>query len=101
MNSFLVKELSDHSESILDRLNIEMSYIVKSIINQLLETAVKRMESENRTTEADIRQAKSALSTFIREMNSLREVRAGQKDLLRYQSLYEARTHLCPLWPVC
>ncbi|SNZ01728.1 hypothetical protein [Flagellimonas pacifica] len=101
MNEQILRELRNHSNSVFNRLNIELSEVLKRNFNELLEDSVNRMERERRTSSSDIETAKSAYTTFINQMYSHREKRIGQKDIVRYQSLTESKSSLCPLWPIC
>lgn len=101
MNERLLKALSDHSNNLMDSLNIELSDVTKSDFQKLIQDSVNRMVKENRVSETDLNKAKEAFSTFINRMYPLRESRISQKGIVRYQALNEAKSSICPLWPIC
>lgn len=101
MNERILNQLKNHSNRTFDSLNIELSEVLSRDYQQLLETAVERMEQEYRTSSADINEAQQAFTTFIQKMYLHREERRGQKDLVRLQALNESRSSICPLWPIC
>jgi len=101
MNEQILKELKDYSQNVLNNLNIELSDVLNTDFQKILENAVNRMENENKTSTSDINQAKEAFSTFINKMYTFRESRTGQKDLVRFQALNESKSSICPLWPIC
>jgi hypothetical protein len=101
MNEQILRELRNHSNSVFNSLNLELSEVLQSSFNEQLEASVNRMERERRTSTSDIETAKRAYTTFINQMYPYREKRSGQKDIVRYQSLNESKSSLCPLWPIC
>lgn len=101
MNERILRELRNHSNTVFNNLNIELSEVLNRNFNEQLEASVNRMETERRTSISDIETAKRAYTTFINEMYPYREKRIGQKDIVRYQSLNESKSSLCPLWPIC
>jgi histone H3/H4 len=101
MDKRILKQLRDQSNRTFDSLNIELSEVLNENFQKVLENAVERMESEDRTSSTDIEEAQKAVSSFINEMYPFREERPGQKDLVRYQALNESKSSICPLWPIC
>jgi len=101
MNERLLKALSDHSCSLQNSLNIELSDIAKSDFQKLIQDSVNRIVKENRVSETDLNKAKDAFSTFIFKMYPLSESRTGQKGIVSYQALNEAKSSIYPLWPIC
>lgn len=101
MKKQILRELRNHSNSVFNTLNIELSEVLSSSFNEQLEASVNRMESERKISSSDIETAKRAYTTFINQMYPYREKRSGQKDIVRYQSLNESKSSLCPLWPIC
>ena len=101
MNEEILKALDDHSTILMSRLNIELSDLVKSDYQKLIQNSVNRMVRENRVTDNDLIIAKDAFTTFISKMESFSESRSGQKGIVRYQALNYAKSSICPLWPIC
>ena len=101
MKDQILKDLINHSNLVLDRLNIELSDILNKDFQEILEKSVNRMIQENKTSVSDINQAKEAFTIFINKMYVYREERIGYKSLVRFQALNESKSSICPLWPIC
>jgi len=101
MNEQILRELRNHSNSVLNSLNIELSEVLTKNFNEQLETSVSRMERERRTSTNDINVAKEAYTKFITGMYPHREKGTGAKSIVRFQALTESKSSLCPLWPIC
>lgn len=101
MNERILRELRQHSNSVFDNLNIQLSDVLQDSFEDVLKNSVDRMERDRRTSENDIVEAKRAMTRFINEMYPYREKRTGQKDLVRFQALNESKSSICPLWPIC
>lgn len=101
MNERILQQLNQHAIGVLDDLNIVLSNVMQDSFNDVLTNSVERMESDRRTSEADIDEAKRAITRFINEMYPYREKRTGQKDIVRFQALNESKSSICPLWPIC
>lgn len=101
MNERIFQQLNQHANDVFDNLNIELSDVMQDSFTDVLTKSLERMESDRRTSEADIEEAKGAITRFINEMYPYREKRTGQKDLVRLQALNESKSSICPLWPIC
>ncbi len=101
MKERILLELQNHSRTVFNNLDIELSDVLNNRFQEVLIESVNRMEREKRTSETDIIEARQAVRTFVFEMYPYRERREGQKDLVRFQALNESRSSICPLWPIC
>ncbi len=101
MNEQILRELKTHSNSVFNKLNIELSEVLTENFNKQLEVSVNRMERERRTSINDITIAKEAYTKFISGMYPHRESGTGIKSIVRLQAMTESKSSLCPLWPIC
>ena len=101
MSTQILRILKEHSKNVFDLLSIELSETLETNFNKILDEAVNRMETEEKTDSNDIYEAKTAFTTFIKRMYNYREKRSGKKDIVRYTALKESKDGICPLWPIC
>lgn len=101
MKEQILRELRIHSSVIFDRLNIQLSDVLNSNFEELLEKSANRMVQESKVSPADLTKAKEAFTVFINKMYTFREPRTGQKSIVRFQALNESKSSICPLWPIC
>jgi len=101
MNQRILEELKNSSNTKLNELNVEFSSVMQNDFNEILESSVNRMERENRISQNDLEIAKRNINRYIENLAQYREKQFGAKDIIRYKSLNESRSSLCPLWPIC
>lgn len=101
MNQRLFQELKRSSELKLSQLNAKFSKVMEDDFNTILENSVNRMEREGKISASDIENAKSNINIYLEHLARNRERKFGGKDIIRYKSLNESKSSICPLWPIC
>ena len=101
MDQRIFQELKRSSELKLNQLNVEFSKVMEDDFNQLLESSINRMQREGRTNSSDIEIAKKNINIYLEDLANFRERQFSGKDIIRYKSLNESKSRICPLWPIC
>ncbi|SIS68808.1 hypothetical protein SAMN05421789_104219 [Kaistella chaponensis] len=101
MDQRIFQELKKSSELKLTQLNAEFSKVMEDDFNAILENSVNRMQREGRISSSDIDNAKRNINIYLEHLAQNRERQFGGRDILRYKSLNESKSSICPLWPIC